>query len=101
MGQQEKRSARRIPINCEVKLRFHDHSPSQYGTCTDLSVGGLTVRTSYVPQLDEVFDIVVMPPPVGGGSRTPFAATVKVRRCHEIERGKEYELGLEITQVLQ
>jgi hypothetical protein len=100
MGNQEKRSARRVPVNCEVKLRFRGATPSQYGICTDLSIGGMTVRTSYVPRLEEVFDVLMMPPAVGG-SRKPFAATVRVRRCHELERGKLYELGLEIVEVLQ
>lgn len=101
MGQREQRTARRIPMNCKVKLRFKSSSMPAYGICTDLSVGGLTIRTSYVPRPDETFDVLVMPPVSGPGPRTPFAAQVQVKRCHEVERGKLYELGLAIIEVLQ
>ena len=101
MGNREQRNARRIPMNCKVKLRFPGSSMPAYGTCTDLSVSGLTIHTSYVPRPDETFEVFVMPPHSGPGPRTPFAARVQVKRCHEVERGKLYELGLAIIEVLQ
>ncbi|WP_158380813.1 PilZ domain-containing protein [Chitinilyticum litopenaei] len=101
MSPQDQRSALRVPVNCKVKLRFPDLGISYYGDCTDLSVQGLTIRTSYVPRPQEEFEVYVMPPAAGGASRQPMAARVRVMRCHEVQRGALYELGLAILDVLR
>ncbi|UXY14414.1 PilZ domain-containing protein [Chitiniphilus purpureus] len=96
----EQRSALRIPVDCKVKIRTLDFGPSHYGTCSDLSVSGMTLRTSYVPRPGEEFEVFVMPPRQGGSLREPLAARVRVVRCHELARGRLYELGLAIVQIL-
>ncbi|WP_083930469.1 PilZ domain-containing protein [Chitiniphilus shinanonensis] len=96
----EQRSALRVPMNCKVKIRTLDFGPPYYGECIDLSVTGMTIRTSFVPRPDEEFEIFVMPPMSGAGPRDPLSARVRVVRCHEVERGKLYELGLFIVQIL-
>ncbi|MGL4604955.1 MAG: PilZ domain-containing protein [Iodobacter sp.] len=95
-----KRAALRIPVQCKVKIRPRDFGPAYYGNCTDLSVSGLTVETSYIPRLGEQFDLFVMPPLDGAGPREPLAVRVRVVRCHQLER-HSYELGLSILKVLR
>ncbi|WP_148715207.1 PilZ domain-containing protein [Chitinolyticbacter meiyuanensis] len=96
LPKQEQRSALRIPIDCKVKIRTLDYGPPHYGVCTDLSVTGMTIRTLFVPRPDEEFEVYVMSP----AGQSPLSARVKVKRCHEIERGKLYELGLAIVEIL-
>ncbi|GLR14570.1 hypothetical protein GCM10007907_33600 [Chitinimonas prasina] len=96
----DKRTARRVPVACPARIRTLDIGPSYYGTCTDLSVGGLTIHSNFVPRHDEELEVTVMPPRSGGKPVPPMTARVKVRRCHEIEAGLTYEIGLEIVQIL-
>ncbi len=95
------RGARRVPVKFQVKIRTWDLGVSHYGECTDLSVGGMTLRTSYVPRPQEEFEVCLLPPRIEGSQVKPFSARVRVMRCHEIERGQLYELGLSIIEVIQ
>ena len=98
---QDTRSALRVPVKFQAKICTDIPGPAEYGECTDLSVGGMTLRTSYVPCLHEEFEVYLLPPRVGNVPVQPFAARVKVIRCHELERGQLYELGLSILEVLK
>jgi len=95
------RSARRVPVRFRAKIKTSYSGPTEYGECTDLSVGGMTLRTSYVPRLQEEFEVCLVPPKVSAGAVQPFTARVRVVRCHEIESGQMYELGLSILEVLK
>jgi hypothetical protein len=101
MSDHNKRDALRVPIKCKVKICPLDFGLVYYGNCTDLSVRGLTVETDYVPRLDEEFDLYVMPPLASTGPKEPLAVRVKVMRCHQIEQGVMYELGLSILKVIR
>ncbi|MFC4157814.1 PilZ domain-containing protein [Chitinimonas lacunae] len=96
----EMRNAKRVPIECPARIRTIEAGPTHYGTCTELSVSGMTLQSSFVPRPDEELDITVMPPRGPGLAPVPMNARVKVRRCHEIERGKCYEIGVEILKIL-
>ncbi|WP_179958229.1 PilZ domain-containing protein [Chitinimonas arctica] len=96
-----KRINRRIPLACPARIRTLDLGPSYYGTCIDLSVGGLTVHSDFVPRPGEILEVTVMPPRTNGLPSQPMTARVKVRRCHELEAGLRYEIGLEIVQILE
>ncbi|PHV10266.1 PilZ domain-containing protein [Chitinimonas sp. BJB300] len=96
----DKRISRRIPIECPTRIRTADLGPSYYGTCIDLSVKGLTVHTNFVPRPDEELEVTVLPPRAGDITPQPMTAKVRVRRCHELEQGQMYEIGLEIVTVL-
>lgn len=98
---QDQRSTRRVPVNIKAKIRTLDFGQIYYGECTDLSVGGMTLQTSYVPRPDETLDVFLMPPRIAGAPAQPFSARVQVRRCHQIEAGLLYELGLTIIEVLK
>lgn len=98
---QDQRSARRVPVSIKAKIRTRDFGQIYYGECTDLSVGGMTLQTSYVPRPEEEFDVFLMPPRIAGAPAQPFSARVQVRRCHQIEQGLLYELGLTIIEVLK
>lgn len=97
----DQRSARRVPVSFRAKIKVADGQFSFYGECTDLSVGGMTLRTSYVPRPREEFEVYLLPPRQPGfpGVR-PFSARVRVMRCHEIERNRLYEIGLSTLEVL-
>ncbi|WP_084187094.1 PilZ domain-containing protein [Andreprevotia chitinilytica] len=98
---QDQRSAVRVPMNCPVKLRTLDFGLSYYGACIDLSVTGLTVRSMFVPRPDEEVEVFVMPPKNGHQQRSPLAMRARVVRCHEVEAGRLYELGLLISEILR
>ncbi|MDR3410091.1 MAG: PilZ domain-containing protein [Formivibrio sp.] len=98
---QDSRSARRVPVHFRAKICPADFGPTQYGECTDLSVGGMTLQTSYVPQPQEEFEVYLVPPRIATEPVKPFVARVRVVRCHEIEHGQLYELGLLILEVLR
>lgn len=96
----DKRTSRRVPIECPARIRTLDLGPSYYGTCTDLSVKGLTVQSSFVPRPNEELEVTVVPPRAGDLASQPMTARVRVRRCHELEQGQTYEIGMEIVEVL-
>lgn len=98
---QDTRSARRVPVRFQAKICPPDFGLTQYGECTDLSVSGMTLRTSYVPRPEEEFEVYLVPPRIAREPVQPFAARVRVIRCHEIEHGQLYELGLLILEVLR
>ncbi|WP_373975084.1 PilZ domain-containing protein [Chitinibacter sp. SCUT-21] len=99
LKERDQRGALRVAVNCKVKIRPLDLGLPFYGECTDLSVTGMTVQTSYVPRPHEEFDIYVMPARTEGMKRQPFSARVRVRRSHQLKVTSLYELGLEIVQV--
>ncbi|QNM94961.1 PilZ domain-containing protein [Chitinimonas koreensis] len=96
----DQRTARRVPVICPARIRTLDLGPSHYGTCTDLSVGGLTLQSSFVPKHDEELEVTVMPPRGANLAPQPMTARVRVRRCHEVERGVCYEIGVEIVEIV-
>jgi len=96
----DKRSARRIPVDCPARIRTDGIGPAFYGQCKDLSVGGMTLHSSFVPRPDEMVEVTLVPPRSGGAAPAPMVVKAKVRRCHELEREKVYEIGLEIIEVV-
>lgn len=96
----ESRRSRRVPVTCPARIRTLGQGPSYYGTCTDLSVAGLTVQSSFVPRPDEELEVTVMAPRAGQLAAAPMVARVRVRRCHALEQGEVYEIGMEIMEVL-
>mgnify|MGYP001558430318 FL=1 len=99
LREQDQRGALRMLVKCKVKIRPMDLGMPFYGDCTDLSVTGMTVQTTYVPRPDEEFDIYVMPARTLALASEPFSARVRVKRSHRIEQDGLYELGLEIVMV--
>lgn len=95
----ERRRNLRIPLG-GISARIH--VPGQLhpieARCTDLAVGGLTLRSAYVPRAGEVLRVEVSSP---GDRRQfePLNARVLVRRCHQAEPG-DFEIGVEIVDVL-
>ena len=69
------------------------------GDCIELGVGGMTIHSTHVPRMDEVFEVAVLPPE-HGGPFMPLHARVRVRRCHGLEGGL-YEMGVEIVDVIR
>ncbi|WP_269532419.1 PilZ domain-containing protein [Chitinimonas sp. BJYL2] len=97
---QDKRAALRIPVSCPARIRTADIGPAFYGTCTDLSVTGLTIQSNFVPRHDELLEVTVMPPRTAKQAPVPMVIRARVRRCHELEPGVSYEIGLAIVEIL-
>lgn len=101
MRERELRAALRVPVLFQVRIRPQGISASFYGQCTDLSVTGMTVRSSFVPRPGEMLEVHAVQPAVGCERARIFAARAQVMRSHELEAGKLYELGLSIKEILQ
>lgn len=101
----ERRRDRRIPVP-GGGLKAHlitAHNERHDGCCTELSVGGLTLRSNYVPALHEVVLVQVDQPPAGPGlAARQLRVRLEVRRCEALADGSEfrYELGGRIVEVL-
>lgn len=93
----EMRNARRIPINCQVKIRVTENGETVYGTTKDLSVGGVSLITDYVPRFGQLLEIHVLPPQ--GSTIKPLRALVQVRRCAKLDSGPSYEIGTTILKI--
>ncbi|QID19011.1 PilZ domain-containing protein [Nitrogeniibacter mangrovi] len=95
----DRRSARRIPLGCDALIQAPHQNTRYEARCLEISTGGLTLESSYVPQLAEVLDVLVRQPD-GGVDRPPLHVRVEVKRCHRTESG-QYQLGAQIVQVLK
>jgi hypothetical protein len=93
----EMRNARRIPINCQVKIRVTENGETVYGATKDLSVDGVSLVTDYVPRFGQLLDIHVLPPQ--GSTIKPLRALVQVRRCARVENSCNYEIGTAILKI--
>ncbi|MDD5242261.1 MAG: PilZ domain-containing protein [Sulfuricella sp.] len=93
----ERRSARRIPVTCQVKIRITDSDETAYGTTKDISVGGVGLITDYVPRFGQLMEIHVLPPQ--GSNIKPLRALVQVRRCVQLITGHSYEIGAAILKI--
>lgn len=96
----ERRKERRIPLGCKVGIRPYGGGPTVVGTCVELGVGGMTIHSSHVPRMEEVFEVAVLPPE-SGGTYMPLHARVRVRRCHGLEQAGLYEMGVEIIEIIR
>ncbi|WP_293763218.1 PilZ domain-containing protein [uncultured Aquitalea sp.] len=94
----ERRRARRLQMGCKARIKSLHTGETHYGECVDLSVDGLSLRSSYVPQYGERLSIIVLAPAIGGLPGKQLEAEVEVRRCNEIQRGLIYEIGARIIE---
>ena len=105
----ERRRDRRIPVP-GGGLKAHlitAHGERHEATCTELSIGGLTLRCNYVPALHEVLAVQVdQPPATPGADSRPLRVRLEVRRCEALPSTEgeaaqyRYELGGKIVEVL-
>tara|TARA_R110002049_G_scaffold59920_13_gene161737 strand:- start:2265 stop:2573 length:309 start_codon:yes stop_codon:yes gene_type:complete len=93
----ERRSDRRLQMGSPARILFDDAAPVD-AECVELSVGGMTLRSAYVPGEAEVLTVEVYSPP-GGLERPPLIAHLRVKRCHMVSPG-DYEVGGEIVEVI-
>ncbi|MDD5329026.1 MAG: PilZ domain-containing protein [Sulfuricella sp.] len=93
----EMRNARRIPLNCQVKIRATESGETAYGTTKDLSVDGVAIVTDYIPRFGQLLEIHVLPPQ--GSATKPLRALVQVRRCVQLVAGHSYEIGTAILKI--
>ncbi|MDN0076355.1 PilZ domain-containing protein [Crenobacter sp. SG2303] len=94
----ELRSSRRIPLGCKARIKSQVSGETTYGHCVDLSVDGIALRSSYVPQQGERLSVVLLPLPSAGELIQPFYLDIEVRRCSEIVSGLLYEIGATIVE---
>lgn len=94
----DRRRSRRVGVVCKARIKSPLTGQTHYGECTDLSVDGIALRSSYVPQFGEHLFVLVLTPPVGGMPGKPLEVEVEVKRCNEVERGLVYEIGAHIVK---
>jgi len=87
-----------MKMSCHAKLKSLLSGETSYGECTYLSVDGIAIRTSFVPQYGEPLEVTMVPPAFGREAAKRFVVEAEVRHCHELEHGKLYELGMVITR---
>lgn len=90
----ERRLDRRIPLGASARIQ-PPAGDAVAGVCVDLSVGGMTLHTMYVPRALEVL-VVTVDSPTGAKA---LVARVEVKRCHALGDGF-YEVGGAIVEVL-
>lgn len=95
----DRRTTRRIPLGCDALIQPPNQTQRFEAACLEISPGGLTLETDYVPRVSEVLDVLVHQPD-GGIDRPPLHVRVEVKRCHRTEEGK-YQLGAQILQVMK
>ncbi len=93
-----RRLERRIPAGTAATIRLQG-GVTIAAECTELGVGGMTLRADYVPKEEEVLDVEVASPS-SGITRPPLRAMLEVRRCHRVEDGV-YEIGGAIVRVVE
>lgn len=95
----ERRRNLRVPLG-GISARIHIPGLVQpvAARCTDLAVGGLTLRSSYVPRAGEEFRVEVSSPDQRRVFE-PLNVRIVVRRCHQVEAG-DYEIGAEVIEIL-
>lgn len=94
----KRRNARRIPLECKIKIRVPETSDTYYGICRNLSVDGLLFVTDYVPRFGQMLEVHVLPGH-GPGAPAPLNAVVEVRHCTRAAGGERYEIGAAIVHV--
>jgi len=95
----ERRRGRRVKVaNCKARMKSLNTGEVFYGDCVDLSVDGLSVRTSFVPQFGERLEVIILSPAVGAIPEKPLVMEAEVCRCNEVERRRLYEIGMTIVQ---
>lgn len=87
----ERRLDRRIPLGCAatICLPTGQRIPAE---CIELSIGGMTLHTNYVPGESEVLEVHVAAPQSGRIVQPPLVARLEVKRCHALGNGR-YEIG--------
>ena len=92
----EKRSARRIPVDCMVVIKAADNALYD-GVVKDLSVDGISIETTYNPAPAVLFEIDVIPPP--GSIVSPLRAVAEVIRSVPSETEGHYTIAASIKSV--
>lgn len=93
-----RRGARRLSMQCKARIKSLHTGETHYGECADISVDGMALHTSYVPQFGERLVVLVLSPAVGNAPGRPFEAEIEVRRCNELLNNRLYEIGAKIVE---
>lgn len=90
----ERRLDRRIPLGCAAAIHLPG-GDTVAAQCTELSIGGMTLHSTYVPGQHEVLEVSVNSPT----GAAPLRARLEVKRCHALGGGR-FEIGGAIVEVL-
>ena len=94
----ERRGTRRIPLGVPARIMPDDQRPAVVAECVELSVGGMTLHSDYVPGEGERMTVEV----AGAEAplmRPPMRVRLEVKRCHRL-RDSVYEIGGAIVEVI-
>jgi hypothetical protein len=93
---EEKRSARRVPVNSKIKIITSLRGETYYGTAKDISVASIAFETDYVPRHGEELELTVLP---ADAMIKPLRALVHVASCTEVEPGRRYDVVAFIRRI--
>lgn len=83
----EKRSARRIPINCPIRITLPDGQECM-GLAHDLSVDGIAFECNVELNEASAAEVQLLPP---AGARTaPLRGAIEVIRCSALDTRRGY-----------
>lgn len=95
----DRRLDRRIPLGCAAAILL-PNGERLAAECVELSVGGMTLRSTYVPGESEVIEVAVLSPGSERLNRPPLVTRLEVKRCHALGDGR-YEIGGAIVRVVE
>lgn len=98
-GDENRRLERRLPLDCAACIVLGDGRRIE-AHCTELGVGGMTLRAAYVPAQDELIEVIVRAPQASRLAQPPLHCRLAVTRCHALDDGR-HEIGGRLIQVLQ
>ena len=78
----EKRSARRIPVNCPIRITLPD-GQERMGLAHDLSVDGISFECGIA--IGEATSAQVQLEPPAGAHTAPLRGSIEVIRCTELD----------------
>lgn len=92
----------RVPAHCPASIVSLVTGQSFEAMCFNISVKGMALATTFIPQNNEQLEVTVHTPDLAGRRSQPLKARVEVQRCVELqsEKGCIYELGVNIIEIL-
>lgn len=83
----EKRSARRIPVNCPIRITLPDGQECM-GLAHDLSVDGIAFECAIAMPEASAADVQLIPPT--GAMTAPLIGAIEVIRCNALDSRRGY-----------
>lgn len=94
----EKRTAKRIPVVCEVIFKFLKGQRSFKGASKNLSIDGIAFGSEQPAQPGDILELALVPP--AGSKIMPLNALVEVTRNCAISGQWSFEIAGKLKQIV-